>query len=186
MNPAPFSGWSRPLVKLLEGMLIVAMGLLVLVVLWGVLSRGLGELKAWLDTSTGMGLGFLPDGQSSWTEELARFLLVWTSMLGAALAFQRRAHLGVDYLIGKFHPEAQVALRLAGHLLVLTFAGLVLVKGGWTLVDAAMSSGQLTPALNLKKWMVYSVIPISGVFVGLFTLQNLMADLKTSPGEARK
>jgi TRAP-type C4-dicarboxylate transport system permease small subunit len=185
MNPAPQSGWSRPLVRLLEGMLMMAMGVLVLVVLWGVLSRGLGELKAWLETTYGIVIAVLPDGQSSWTEELARFLLIWTSLLGAALAFQRRAHLGVDYLIGKFHPEARVALRLVGHLLVLTFAGLVLVKGGWTLVDTTMSSGQVTPALSLKKWIVYSVIPISGIFVGLFTLEHLMADLKTRPGEEK-
>jgi len=182
MNQTAQSGWCRPLAKVLEWMLILAMGLLVFDVLWGVISRGLGELKAWLETSAGIVLAFLPDGQSSWTEELARFLLVWISLLGAALAFERRAHLGVDFLVGKFHPDARLLLRLLSHLLVLTFAILVLVKGGWTLVESTLSSGQVTPALGLKKWAVYAVVPLSGVFVILFTIQNLLDDLRARPG----
>jgi TRAP-type C4-dicarboxylate transport system permease small subunit len=186
MNQPTQSNWSRPVVKLLEWLLILAMGLLVLDVLWGVISRALGELKAWSETSAGLVIPFLPDGQSSWTEELARFLLIWTSMLGAALAFERRAHLGVDYLVGKFHPDARVALQLASHLLVLIFATLVLVKGGWMLVETTLSSGQVTPALGLKKWVVYAVVPVSGVFVILFTIQNLRVDLSARPREAKR
>jgi TRAP-type C4-dicarboxylate transport system permease small subunit len=183
MNQPTQSNWSRPVVKLLEWLLILAMGLLVLDVLWGVISRALGELKAWSETSAGLVIPFLPDGQSSWTEELARFLLIWTSMLGAALAFERRAHLGVDYLVGKFHPDAQKSIQLISHLLVLTFAGLVLLKGGWMLVETTLSSGQVTPALGLKKWVVYAVVPVSGVFVILFTIQNLLRDLSARPRE---
>lgn len=177
--------WTRPLVKVLEALLIIAMGLLVLDVLWGVLSRGLGSLKAWMESSMGFTVALLPDGQSSWTEELARFLLVWTALLGAALAFERRAHLGVDYFVGKFHPSARKLLQVAGHLLVLAFAGLVLVKGGWMLVETTLTSGQITPALGLKKWAVYSVVPLSGAFVVLFTIQNLLADLRSREGEVK-
>lgn len=168
----------RPLVKLLECLLIFAMGLLVLDVLWGVLSRVLGGFKAWLHSSAGMSLAFLPDGQSPWTEELARFLLIWTSLLGAALGFERRAHLGVDYFMEKFHPHARQWLNIVSHLLVMVFACFVLVYGGWLLMETTMDSAQTTPALGLRKWTVYSVIPLSGLFVILFTAQNLLADLQ--------
>jgi TRAP-type C4-dicarboxylate transport system permease small subunit len=107
-------------------------------------------------------------------------------LLGAALAFERRAHLGVDYLVGKFHPDARVALRLVSHLLVLIFAGLVLVKGGWTLVETTLSSGQMTPALGIQKWIVYAVVPVSGVFVILFTIQNMMTGLRRRWGEGEE
>ena len=40
-----------------------------------------------------------------WTEELARMLLIWLSLLGAAVGFQRMSHLGVDYFVNKFPPK---------------------------------------------------------------------------------
>jgi TRAP-type C4-dicarboxylate transport system permease small subunit len=132
--------------------------------------------------SAGIALAFLPDGQSSWTEELARFLLIWISLLGAALAFERRAHLGVDY------SGRQVSSRRAGGAPVgepSPGADLCHPGAGEGRVDAGrttLSSGQVTPALGLKKWIVYAVVPVSGIFVILFTIQNLMGDLKTRPG----
>ncbi|MBN2507125.1 MAG: TRAP transporter small permease [Verrucomicrobia bacterium] len=178
------SGWTRPLVKLLEGMVILAMGLLVLDVSWGVISRDLGALKAWLERSRAITVALIPDGQSPWTEELARVLLIWTSLLGASLAFERRAHLGVDYFVGKFHPHAQPLLRTVSHLLVLAFAGWVLMKGGGTLVTTTLASGQVTPALGMPKWLVYLAVPVAGAFVIVFTLEHLRADLKQPQQEA--
>ncbi len=176
-------GWGRAPVKLLEGLVILAMGALVLDVLLGVGTRQLGSLKSWLEVSCGVTAGFLPDGQIRWTEELARFLMVWAALLGAALAFERRAHLGLDYFVGKLHPGTRKLVGTIGHLLVMAFAGLILIQGGMALVGKAMDSGQVTPALGMKKWVVYSVVPVSGVFVILFTMQNMVADLRRREGE---
>ena len=68
------------------------------------------------------------------------------------------------------------------HLLTLVFAGWVLLKGGWMLVGTALASGQVTPALGLPKWVVYSVVPVAGGFVLLFALQNLRADWRSGGG----
>lgn len=169
--------WGHGLARVLEALVIVAVGALVLDVLLGVGTRGLGTLRAWMEARTGWRLGFLPGGQVRWTEELARFLMVWSALLGAALAFERRAHLGVDYFVGKLHPATRKWTQAAAHLVVLGFAWLVLVDGGAELVRKAMESGQVTPALGLRKWMVYAVVPVSGVFMMLFSLENLVTDL---------
>jgi TRAP-type C4-dicarboxylate transport system permease small subunit len=144
------------LTPLLEWILIVAMATLVLDVLWGVLSRHL------LST------------QSSWTEELARCLLIWVSMLGTGVAFDRTAHLGVDYFVGKLHPSGQRILQIAVLLLVLSFALLVFVGGGWLLVTRTLALGQTTPALGISKAWVYLAVPVSGVFIVLFLLRDLL------------
>lgn len=169
--------WGHWLARLLEGLVIVAVGALVLDVLLGVGTRGLGSLRAAIENRMGWNLGFLPAGQVQWTEELARFLMVWSALLGAALAFQRRAHLGVDYFVGKLHPSTRKWTQALAHLLVIAFAALVLIQGGAELVQTAMASGQVTPALGLKKWVVYAVVPVSGVFMILFSLENLVTDL---------
>ena len=81
------------LVRILEILAILAMGTLVLDVVWGVMTR------------------YLIGEQAKWTEELARFLLIWVSMLGGALAFRRREHLGIDFLIGLTDTAANVGVH---------------------------------------------------------------------------
>jgi TRAP-type mannitol/chloroaromatic compound transport system permease small subunit len=60
---------------------------LTMTVLWGVFTR------------------FCLGKQAEYTDELARVLLVLVSMVGAALAFGEKAHLGVDYFVSKLHPK---------------------------------------------------------------------------------
>ena len=126
------------LAKLLEILLIVAMAALVVDVLWGVLSRFLAER------------GVLAQ-QSSWTEELARYLMIWVGLLGASVGFESRAHLGVDYFVGKFDPAGRTVLRLASYTVVLFFAVGVLIIGGWQLVTRTLELKQNTPALGIPK-----------------------------------
>ncbi len=99
-------------VKLLEWVVIAMMAALCLDVLWGVFSR------------------FILKNQSSWTEELATVLLIWVSLLGAALAFAEKAHLGVDYLVGKMVIGSRRLMAFVSYGIVGFFAGGVLVYGG--------------------------------------------------------
>lgn len=164
-NTARRHPFIRLLTRLLEFMLIVAMGTLVIDVLWGVLSRMLASS------------GVLAS-QSSWTEELARYLMIWVGLLGACLAFEKRAHLGVDYFVGKFHPSGQKILKLVALAVVVWFAVGALIIGGWELVSRTLALKQYTPALGIPKAWVYLVVPISGVFTVIFTLGQMVDVLR--------
>jgi len=162
------------LVKGLEVLLVVGMAVLVVDVLWGVFSRyALGE-------------------QTRWTEELAVYLLVWISLLGAALTFREKGHLGVDYFVGKLEPSVRRLSAIFVEVIVFAFSAFALVHGGWNLVIKTFASGQVLPALNLPMGYVYSVVPISGVVFCIFAFEHLMAylsvdfNLKTSPQFAEK
>jgi TRAP-type C4-dicarboxylate transport system permease small subunit len=161
--------------RLLAALLAAAFALLVLVVLWGVVSRGLGSARAWADASLGLGLPFLPTGQSPWTEESARLLLVWLGFLGAALAFGRGGHLGVDYFVGKLAPEARPLAASVSWLCTLAFACWVLLAGGVALVSRTAESGQLLPALGFAKGWVYLAVPVAGAFTLAFSILGLLA-----------
>lgn len=140
---------------LLETALILAIASMTLVVLWGVFSRyALGD-------------------PSQWTEELAQFLLMWTALLGAPVAYGRKAHLGVDYLVKKLDPAAQRLNGVIVNLLVIAFAGLVMVRGGFILVNETLIADQRTAALGLPMGSVYLAAPISGLFFILYALQQI-------------
>jgi TRAP-type C4-dicarboxylate transport system permease small subunit len=149
------------LAKSLEYLLILAMAILVVNVIWGVLARML------------VTAGVL-ERQSNWTEELARFLMIWVGLLGASLAFEKKAHLGVDFFVGKFHPTAQKILQIGTLLVVLCFAVGVLCIGGWELVSRTLALKQETPALGIQKGWVYLAVPISGFFTVIFTLVQMV------------
>ena len=91
------------LCRLLEAALILAVVVLVLDVLWGVFTR------------------YALSEQAKWSEELARFMLVWISLLGGAVAFGEKAHLGVDYFVAKLDPAAGRFITITGQLIVLFF-----------------------------------------------------------------
>ena len=155
------------LTKLLAGMLIISMALLVLDVVWGVYTRQvIGQ-------------------QASWTEELARFLLIWVSLLGGALAFQTKAHLGVDYFMGRLDANVAKKVAVLSLGLVLFFAVAIFLVGGGRVVYNSLLYNQVTPALGWKMGYVYSAIPIAGFFMLLFTVDNLCEVINTPADELR-
>ncbi len=146
----------KGLVKALEVAVIILVAVLVLDVLWGVFSR------------------YVLGAQSRWTEELATMLLIWVSLLGAAVAFAAKAHLGVDYFVSKFDPAAQKLIEGVVQILVFAFSAFALIHGGFILVSQTLAAGQLSPALGLKVGYMYMAVPISGVFICLFSVEQLV------------
>lgn len=144
------------LVKALELFLIVSFAVLTLDVLWGVFSR------------------YVLGAQSRWTEELATYLLVWVSLLGASLTYEEKGHLGVDYFVGKLHPDAQKMGAIFVELVVLFFAGFGLLFGGWKLVSLTLEANQVSPALGVKVGYLYMAAPISGLFFIIFSIEHLL------------
>lgn len=110
---------------------------------------------------------------SAWTEELARYLLIWIGLLGAAYAYRTRAHLGIDLLAEKVGPAGRERLRVIAALAVLAFAVPVMIVGGTSLVQLTWELHQYSPALGLPMAAVYSVIPLSGVIIAAYALLDL-------------
>ena len=153
--------FKKRLTAALDVVLIIAVALLVMDVVWGVFTR------------------YVMGEQAKWSEELARFLLVWVSLLGGAVAFGTKGHLGVDFFVLKFHPDARKIMAVVVHLVVLFFAGAIFLYGGGRVVADALAMEQTTPALGWKMGYVYLALPISGFFMILFTLENLIETLLT-------
>jgi TRAP-type C4-dicarboxylate transport system permease small subunit len=152
------------LTRLLEWIVIVAVAALVLDVLWGVCSR------------------FVLRSPSRWTEEVATMLLIWVSLLGAAVAFGRKEHLGVDYVVKQFDPAARRLAAIIVQLIVVVFAAAVMVFGGYVLVSETLQAGQRLPASGLRMGYVYAAVPVSGIFFLLFSLERI-AELASGSAE---
>ncbi|MEN6427582.1 MAG: TRAP transporter small permease, partial [Phycisphaerales bacterium] len=146
--------------RLLEVLVMVAMAVLVLDVLWQVFTR------------------LVLKDPSTWTEELAVFMLIWVSLLGAAVALGRGAHLGIDYFVGKLPARVRLGTEVVVFLCVSVFSLLVMVVGGVDLVASNLDLGQESPALRMKMGYVYLAVPVSGFFLTLYAIIGLVERLQ--------
>lgn len=140
----------------LEVFLVVLMSVLVIDVLWQVFSR------------------YLLSSPSSFTDELAGFLLIWVGVLGAAYVDGRKEHLAIDILIQKSPPSRQRKLLYIIHSLIFLFALFVMVIGGVSLMYTRFILQVKSAALQLPLGFVYIVLPISGLIIMFYEVLHMV------------
>jgi TRAP-type C4-dicarboxylate transport system permease small subunit len=141
--------------RIIEFLLITIFALLVLDVLWQVFGR------------------YVLNQSFSFTEEFARFALIWLSVLGAAYLNGKREHLSMDFLVRKLEPAKKKKRMQIIELLMLVFALVVMVIGGGNLVYTTLYLGQVSPAMNVSLGYVYAIVPISGLIIMFYSCFNL-------------
>ena len=142
--------------RVLEITLILLMSVLVFDVLWQVFSR------------------YLLASPSSFTDELAGFLLIWVGVLGAAYVAGRKEHLAIDILVQKSPPARQRLLQYLIHSLIFLFALSVMVTGGVVLMYTRFVLQVKSAALQLPLGYVYIVLPISGLIIMFYELLHII------------
>jgi len=94
----------------------------------------------------------------SWTEELARYLMIWAALLAVSVGIKDKEHVGIQLLIKQFPPLITKILTFIVYLITLTFLGVLMVKGYQVAVKA---KSQLSLALNISMYWPLMSIPVS-------------------------
>jgi TRAP-type C4-dicarboxylate transport system permease small subunit len=110
-----------------------------------------------------------------WTEEMARFFLVWTVMIGAMLGVRESRHFEVD-MWPILAPRADAALRLVADLAVLAFA-MVFVWAGYEFTRFAWN--RISELAELPLWMIHIAWPLTGVTWILFIGEQAWDHVRT-------
>ncbi|MCM4158186.1 TRAP transporter small permease [Gramella sp. AN32] len=146
----------KSLDKMLGSFLVFLLGVMVLAVLWQVFSR------------------YVMQSPSSITEELARYLLIWIGILGAAYAAGQQDHLAINLLEEKLNKQNRKRLKIGIDLLIIFFCVTVLVIGGGNLVYVNYDLGQTSAALEIPLYIVYTVVPLSGLLVIVYKINEIL------------
>jgi len=142
--------------RILEAACAAIMAVLTLVVLWGVATR------------------YISGGQSVFTDELARMLLIVLTFAGGALAFSHKMHVGVSVLVEKFSPSARKCAEISALAISLIFALSVLVAGGMMLISSSMKSGNMLVTMPIFMWQIYLCVPLGGFFAAMFLAGDIL------------
>ena len=137
--------------------MILLIGILLINVCWQVFSR------------------YVLQNPSSFTDELARFLLIWLTLFGAAFLVGQKEHLAIEILSNKMNPKIQSVLMNGS---VFAFAFFVMIVGGINLVVTILELKQQSPNLQIPMGIVYLVIPISGVFISYFSINHIIQSFR--------
>ncbi|CAM3409749.1 TRAP transporter small permease [Halomonas lysinitropha] len=106
-----------------------------------------------------------------WTEEVARFLLVWITFLGATLAFRRGRHIAVTFVVDALPGRPRRLARIAALLVALGFLA-ALVAIGWEYMQ--VQSFQKSASLRISMTWIYLVIPLSAAIMAWCALVDLL------------
>lgn len=140
---------------ILGAFLSILMAIITIDVLWGVFTR------------------YILGHQVSWSGELARFLLIWIGILGAAYVAGQNMHLSIDLLAPKLNDRNRKHLFNFINLLVILFAFFVMIIGGGRLMYISQILGQLSPALQIPMAFVYGIIPVSGILISYYKILEI-------------
>lgn len=146
------TGLTRAVDRAVGWLLVALMGVAVLNVLWQVFTR------------------FVLAHPSGFTDELARYLLIWIGLLGASYGVGRHMHLAIDLLPARLSGRSRLYLNLLIEASVFVFAFAVLVVGGIGLVTLTLTLGQTSAALHVPLGYVYLVLPLSGLLMMFFSV----------------
>jgi TRAP-type C4-dicarboxylate transport system permease small subunit len=109
-----------------------------------------------------------------WTEEMARFLFIWTIMIGAMLGVRESAHFEVD-VWPELSRRSEALVRIVARLGVLAFAIVFLIAG----IEFTRFAWYRTSELaDLPLWMIHIAWPVAGLTWIVFLGEQFVDELK--------
>jgi TRAP-type transport system small permease protein len=156
-RPSPWRQFTRAYAALLSWLLVGSVAILVIPVSLQIFSRYTALIPSYI-----------------WTEEMARFLFIWTIMIGAMIGVRESTHFEVD-IWPRLAARGEALVRLLGRLgvlaaaLVFVFAGLRFTQFAW----------QRTSELaELPLWLIHIAWPLTGLSWIVFLGEQVLDDLK--------
>lgn len=147
--------------RLLDAVLVVSVAILVIPVALQIFSRFTSIIPHYI-----------------WTEEMARFLFVWTVMIGAMIGVRDSAHFEVD-LLPRLGTRAEAFARMLGRLGVLGLAVVFVIAGH---EFTAFAWNRISELAELPLWLIHVAWPMTGVTWLIFVGPKILDDLKIIVG----
>lgn len=137
---------------------------------------------------TNVSLRYLTNFSIPWAEEVARYMMVWMTFLGAGLALRYGGHVAIGNVMEAMSPKAQRVLRIIIVVALLAFFAVMI----WVGYNYAMRMRfQVTPATRIPFSYVYAAIPVGFALLAVHLLlivrgyvaENRFEETEDAPGD---
>lgn len=120
---------------------------------------------------------YLLDAPTKWSNEISQYLLTGVVMLGGGYCLAGREHVRVDVLYRNFGPRARCAVEILTFLMVMTFVGAIVWKGGELCYDAFVQGKRSMTILELPLFPSMVLVPVGAALLGLQSLGHAIEAL---------
>lgn len=118
---------------------------------------------------------FILNSSLGWADELARFIFIWISFLGAVMAYGTDDHVGLNFVIAKIpSAKAQNIVSIISDLLIMSVLAIITYYG----YIVATSATNVSPALYIPMTLVYAIVPVSGLLMMIINLFKIKKHIK--------
>ena len=115
---------------------------------------------------------FIFNSPSTVSEELLTYTFAWMAIFSSAYVFGKRDHMRMTFIADKLPKEQRKILEIVIELLVIAFAVIVLIYGGFTIMGLTMT--QKTASLGVMMGVIYAVVPICGILIAIYGVLNVI------------
>lgn len=112
----------------------------------------------------------LTTGSIPWSEELARYLMIYMTYVGASVGVKRKSHIAITFLTDRLPRRGALLVELAGNLLCLGLC-VLLLRYGWKLV--ALTMPQKSPAMRIPMGMAYFSVVLGALLMAIHFLTHV-------------
>lgn len=113
----------------------------------------------------------------SWSQEFARYLLIWLAWISVSFTIREKKHIRVEILKDLLPKKGQIVVEIIVLILWSFFAVFLAVIGTQFVLDI-QSSGQGSPMMGIPMWIIYVILPLAGVLMVLRLIQQLFFIIK--------
>lgn len=127
---------------------------------------------------------YLELGSMPWSEELARYIMIWMAYIGASLGVKRNAHLGVEVIVNLFPKKIK---KYAGILrvVIMVLFNVLVIKFSYEIIMHQINIEQTSPAMAIPIWVAYLAVPVGSFMMCLRTVQVLINEKKGTSKKER-
>jgi TRAP-type C4-dicarboxylate transport system permease small subunit len=113
-----------------------------------------------------------------WEEEVARYMMIWSSFLAAAFALWQGEQLGMEFVVKLLPEGCRRAVRIATHVLCIAFLAVIVYQAVVWLMPQQLD--QVSPSLGITMAIPYAAIPVSAVMMIWVEVLFIWRDLRNT------
>ena len=118
----------------------------------------------------------------TWSEEVARYLMVWMGLLASSIALKKGQHIGLTAIVDKIFSSYKKYAHIAADLFMLFFFAVVFTQG---VSMTKFVSIQRSPSANIPMWIPYMSVPAGSLLMLIQTICLLLEKFKPQKKEEK-
>lgn len=113
----------------------------------------------------------------SWTEELTRYLFVWSGFLSIGFSVEKSIAIRLEQLTEKMDVKMKARILIADYLIELIFFG-YMIPTAWAGMREVFEAGRLSTAMGMPMWILHAAPFIGFLIVEIRLIQKIFQECR--------